>query len=122
MKDIHYRLAKNLADLLDNRFKIFGIRFGLDPILSLIPGFGDIIGSAVGFYLIYVAKILNLPKPKVNKMLLNLVLDFAIGLVPIAGVTGDVFFRSNQMNWKIIKEHMEKSDIKEHVEEGEIVG
>lgn len=122
MKDFHYRLARRLADLLDNRFEIFGIKFGLDPIFSIVPGLGDILGSFIGIYIIYVARHLNLPAEKVNRMILNLILDFIIGLVPIAGVVGDVFFRSNYKNWRIIREHVSKFEEKDNIEEGEIVG
>ena len=122
MKDIYYRTAENFADLLDNRFKIFGIRFGLDPIINLIPWFGDVIGAVFGLYLIYIADKLGLSRNDKRKMLINLGLDFLIGLIPFLGVIGDIAFKSNMRNWNIIKNHVNKFERSGEVEEGEIVG
>jgi hypothetical protein len=122
MGDFYYRSAENFADLLDNRFEIFGIRFGLDPIINLIPGLGDVIGTIFGLYLVFVARKLGLPSKKISKMINNIAIDFIIGFIPFLGVVGDVFFRSNQLNWNIIKDHMRNSRNDEEIIEGEIVG
>jgi len=117
-KNINFILAKKLADLLDNRYEIFGIKFGLDPILDLVPWVGNVVTMLLGFYIVYVGKNLKLPQVRINKMILNIIIDFVIGLIPVAGAIGTVFFRSNQMNIKIIEEFLRGGDI----EEGEIIG
>jgi hypothetical protein len=119
-KSLHLVVAKRLATLLDDKYQILGINFGLDPLLDLIPGIGDVIATLIGFYLIYVAKLYDLPQEKINKMAVNLVLDFLIGLVPVAGNIGTIFFRSNRMNMKIIEDHLKSNG--GVIEEGEVVG
>jgi hypothetical protein len=114
----HVKIAKFLALILDNRFEVLGIRFGLDPILDLVPGVGDIIGVVLGLYIVYVAVELKLPQDRINRMFLNIIIDFIIGLIPLAGIIGTIFYRSNQMNIKIIEEYLQGGV----VEEGEIVG
>ena len=116
-KEFHLLLAKKLAALLDDRFEIFGIKFGLDPVLDLIPGIGDILATVIGIYIIYVAALFRLPQRKINRMIINMILDFVIGLVPFLGPIGTIFFRSNRMNIQILEDHM-RADI---VEEGVIV-
>jgi len=114
----HLAIARTLANLLDSRFEFFGIKFGFDSILELIPGVGDIIAVIVSLYIVLVAYRIELPPRLLFKMCLNIIFDFAIGIVPIVGPIGTIFFRSNQMNIKIIDRFL-KTDI---IEEGEIVG
>jgi hypothetical protein len=120
MKNAHLAIAKKLANLLDNKFTLFGIKFGLDPILDLIPGVGDVLAVILGFYIVYVANILKLPQDRINRMILNIAIDFVIGLVPVVGAIGTIFYRSNQMNIKIIEDYLRSEG--GVIEEGEIVG
>src|SRR5947209_6233659 len=70
--------AETLARWLDDRF--------LDPLLGfLVPGVGDVIGSALGLYVVVVAWRRKLPLVTVSRMLLNLGIDALVGAVPIAG-------------------------------------
>jgi hypothetical protein len=110
--------AKRLANLLDNKFSFLGIRFGLDPILDLIPGAGDVIGLLLGLYIIWVGYQYKLPKDRIFVMFRNVVIDFIIGLVPVVGVIGTVFYRSNQMNIRVIESYLDN----DNVEDGEIIG
>lgn len=120
MDKFHIRIARRLATLLDDKFEIIGIKFGLDPILDLIPGFGDVFATLVGMYIIYVAILNKLPSEKIVRMIINLILDFLIGLVPVIGNIGTIFYRSNRMNMKIIENHLKIKD--GVVEEGQIIG
>ncbi|EKD99812.1 MAG: hypothetical protein ACD_22C00171G0008 [uncultured bacterium] len=114
--DKHYRTATFLANLLDNQFSFFGLRFGLDPILGIIPGGGDMISLLVSLYILWAGIQMNVPQHKLRKMFINIVLDFAIGFVPVLGDIADFTFKSNLMNLEILKKHMEKDII-----EGEVV-
>lgn len=118
MNNFNLTFAKRLADLLDNKYQIFGIKFGFDPILDLIPWAGDVIGLSLGLYIIVVAYKYKLPNDRINRMFRNVLIDFAIGLVPIVGVIGTIFYRSNQMNIRLIEEYLKNVNI----EEGEIIG
>ena len=68
--------ATLLVDLLDDRFKIFGFKFGIDPLLGLVPGWGDFVSFLISLYLVWVALKLKLPGRKILRMLFNLSLDF----------------------------------------------
>jgi hypothetical protein len=111
------KVARHLVNLLENRFKIGSFRFGLDPLLGLIPGGGDLVSFGLGLYLIKVAKDLGMPSGKIGRMVGNLVLDLLVGSVSIAGDALDFVYKANRANLKIIEEYLG-----EEIEEGEIVG
>ena len=101
---------KNLrrwADLLDSRFRIPGtnIRFGLDPILSLIPGIGELASPVFALVLITHALELHVPRVVVARMAINALVDAAIGAVPVAGTVGDVFWRANTANLALLERY-----------------
>lgn len=89
--DRHLAFAESLAHLMDSRFSFFGIRFGIDPILDWFPGIGDAVGLLVSLYIVWIASEFDLPQEKMAKILLNICIDFLIGLIPIAGYIGDIF-------------------------------
>jgi hypothetical protein len=95
------------ATLLDSRFRVPGtnIRFGIDPILSLIPGLGDLASPV--FTAALLAQVLRqrVPKVVVLRMLLNALIDAAIGAIPVAGQLGDIFFRANVRNLALLERH-----------------
>ena len=80
-----FLLAKFLADWLDQRFTIPGtsIRIGLDPILGLIPGIGDMIANLAGSAIILIAAQYRLPKIVLLRMGLNIALNAMIGAIPV---------------------------------------
>lgn len=119
-KEIHYKIAKRLATILDDRFELFGIKFGLDPILDLFPVLGGILPAIFGLYIVWVADKLNLPQNIIRRLVFNVVVDFVIGLVPVLGNIGSVFYRSNRRNIQII-EDFRRNDGRD-IEEGVIVG
>jgi hypothetical protein len=96
-----------IAALLDSRFRVPGtqIRFGLDPILSLVPGLGDLASPMFALMLIVQGLRQHVPKIVLMRMMLNALLDAAIGAVPIAGTVGDVFFRANLINLNLLERH-----------------
>jgi hypothetical protein len=91
---------KVLSVLLDSAFQIPGtkIRIGLDSILGLVPGIGDLTTSFFSIYLIKEAAILGVRPKALAHMVRNVVLDFSVGLVPILGDIFDVTWRSNKRN------------------------
>lgn len=112
----HLKTAKLLTELLDNKFKVFGFRFGIDPLLGLIPGGGDFISLIASLYILWVGIEMKLPRKKLTQMLTNILLDFCAGLVPILGDILDFTLKANRLNMEIIKKHVEKDPI-----EGEVV-
>ncbi|WP_458094485.1 DUF4112 domain-containing protein [Roseomonas sp. WA12] len=107
----HLRLQR-IARLLDSKWHIPGtrIRFGADAVLSLIPGVGPIVPTAVSAYLIWEARRLGVPAGTLLRMAANVGLDAVISAVPVAGSIGDVFFRANLRNMELLRRHMEQQE------------
>ncbi len=94
-----------IADLLDSRFVIPGtnIHFGLDGLIGLIPGIGDLISAFISLYLIQRAARLGLSPWIKARMLWNVALDTIIGAVPVLGDAFDVGFKSNRRNIALVR-------------------
>ncbi len=94
------RAAETLARWLDDRF--------LDPLLGLfVPGVGDVVGSALGLYVVVVAFRRKLPLVTVSRMLMNLGIDALVGAVPIAGDLFDFAWKANRRNVRLLRERHE---------------
>jgi hypothetical protein len=103
---------ESLASLLDSRWRVpgTGIRFGADAIMSLLPGVGPVVSTAVSAYLIWEARRLGVSSGMLLRMIGNVGLDTLISSVPLAGSIGDVFFRANTRNMALLRRHLEKQD------------
>ncbi|HEY8696807.1 MAG TPA: DUF4112 domain-containing protein [Rhizomicrobium sp.] len=99
-----------LADLLDSRFRIPGtqIRFGLDPLVGLVPVAGDFIGLLVSLYIVVELADLGLPLFTKLRMLTNILLDFFIGSIPLVGDVLDVAIRVNRKNLALARRALER--------------
>ena len=98
-------VVRRLRMILDEAVALPGtrVRFGLDAVLGLIPGVGDLGSAAIGAYLIRAASRLGVPAIVQARMLLNLVIDAIIGLVPIVGDYLDVLYKANAKNAALIE-------------------
>lgn len=96
--------------LLEGAFVIPGTnrRVGLDAIVGLLPVAGDAITAAMGAWIVWEARLLGVPKWKLMRMSANVAFDFALGAVPLLGDVLDFLFRSNSINLKIIRRHIER--------------
>jgi len=99
---------KKLEQRLDRQFSIFGIQFGLDGVIGLIPVAGDIITSALGLYLIIEARRLGATRWTIAKMLLNWGIDFGLGAIPLVGDIFDIMFKSNAKNLRLLIGDLER--------------
>ena len=101
---------EGMEHLLEGLIKIPGTnqKLGLDVILDLIPGIGDLVGAALGSYMVWEARNLGMSKAQMARMFGNVGIDFALGLIPWVGAVPDFFFRSNSRNLKIIRKHLDK--------------
>lgn len=99
-----------LEKVLERSFNLPGTKqpIGLDAIVGLIPVAGDVIGAAVGLYLVWEARNLGMSKFKLARMLANVGFDTAVGAIPVAGDLFDFVFRSNSKNLKLIRRHLDK--------------
>lgn len=93
---------------MDNKFQLFGVKFGVDPILDIIPGFGNIFGVILSSYLFWIAYHLNVPKSVYAKMAKNIGLDFLLGAVPFAGVVFDLLYKANVKNLALLEPFLEE--------------
>ena len=92
---------------LDSQFRIPGtsIRFGLDPILSLIPGLGDLASPVYTVLLLVQGATQRVPRVVLLRMVMNALVDALIGAVPVAGNVADIFWRANTINLQLLERH-----------------
>ena len=100
-----------LATWFDTAFIVPGtsIRFGLESLLRLIPGFGDAAASALSCYLLLEAYKLDVPTGLFARMVANVLLEGTVGVVPLAGDAFDVMFRANRRNIALLREHFART-------------
>lgn len=99
-----------LTKLMDSQFRVPGTNFtfGIDPIIGLIPGLGDLLDYAISAYIL-VAMVQNGASGRsVAKMILNITIDGIIGLIPFIGRFFDFFYKANRRNLIIAVEHFEE--------------
>lgn len=99
--------VEKLSRLLDEAFRIPGtrIRLGLDSLIGLIPGVGDVAGLLMGSYLVLEAHRLGAPGELKLRMARNVAVDALVGLVPVFGDLYDVAYRSNRRNVQMLLDH-----------------
>lgn len=83
-------------------------KFGLDVILDLVPVAGDVAAAALGSYMIWEARNLGMSKTKMARMAGTVGFDFLLGLIPFIGAVPDFFYRSNSINLRRIKRHLDR--------------
>jgi hypothetical protein len=82
------------------------LRFGLDALLGLVPGVGDVVGAAAAGYVVLAAARLGAPASVLVRMLLNVGIDTVVGSVPLLGDLFDLGFRSNSRNVALLERHL----------------
>jgi hypothetical protein len=117
------RRVEHMEHLLEGLFvvPILNRRIGLDVILDVLPVAGDAVAAALGAWIVWEARNLGMSKWQMTRMAGNVGFDFALGLIPVIGAVPDFFFRSNTMNLKMIKRHLDKHYPEAAVVEGEVV-
>ena len=92
-----------LAWLMDNCFRIPGVnwRFGLDSLIGLVPGLGDVVSAMVGLFLLFRAFQFRIPVVVIGRMILNSLIDLLIGSIPFLGDLFDFAWKSNTRNMKL---------------------
>jgi hypothetical protein len=103
------RNVRVLARLLDNAIPIPGTswKIGLDPIVGLIPGIGDLISAVLSGYIILEAARADIPTLTLAKMLGNVGIDTLFGAVPALGDVFDAAWKSNTRNVALLERHLE---------------
>ncbi len=98
--------STEFAELLDSKFKIpnTDIRFGIDPLIGLIPGAGDWLAGVASLYFLIRAAVLGGKASVLGRMFINILLDVLIGSIPILGEVFDVYWKANVRNAEILSE------------------
>ena len=114
--DQRIRRVETLATWMDSAFRIPGTsrRIGLDSLIGLLPGVGDLSTFAIGCFIIGEAWVLKMPKRHLLRMGWNTTFDMILGSVPIVGDLFDFAFKSNSKNADIIVEHFRKQKRMSH--------
>ena len=104
----HAERVRSMARVLDSAVRIPGtpVRFGLDAVLGLIPGVGDVVGAAAAGYIVLAAARLGAPPSVLVRMLLNVGVDTVVGAVPLLGDLFDLGWRSNTRNVALLERHL----------------
>ena len=99
-RDAMVATADLIAKILDTTVKIPGthLYLGLDPLLGLIPGIGDMLANLMGTVILGLAARLQVPRIVIARMSLNLLINGAVGTIPILGDLFSVWFRSHARN------------------------
>lgn len=105
------RHLEQLAALLDDLFRIPGteIRFGLDPLLGLLPGLGDALSGLISMVLVQAAWERGLPRVTIARMMANIAMDAVVGAVPVFGDVFDVAWKANRRNLELLKRAQTRS-------------
>jgi hypothetical protein len=101
------RRISAVSRVLDDLVTVPGTqrRIGVEPVLGLLPGAGDVISAAVGVWLIVEATRFKLPAVVVGRMVLNTLIDLIVGIVPIVGDLFDFAFKSNTRNVALFRRY-----------------
>ncbi|MFB2936309.1 DUF4112 domain-containing protein [Aerosakkonemataceae cyanobacterium BLCC-F154] len=99
---------RRISHVLDNAIPIPGtkFRFGIDPILGLIPGGGDTVSAFFAAYIVWESAMLGLPKQILMRMFSNILFDTFAGSVPVAGDLFDVAWKANAKNVALLEEYL----------------
>jgi len=97
---------------MDDLLRVPGTRrrFGLNPLLDLIPGIGDGAAAVVSAMTLFVAARKRVPKMVIAHMGLNIILTAAIGIIPGIGEAFAFWFRPSHRNYKLLQKHATGAD------------
>lgn len=82
------------------------IRFGLDPLIGLIPVAGDFAGLILSLYVLFEARNVGASSAVKRKMIRNMLIEFILGLIPVVGDAFDVVFKANTRNTDLLRRHL----------------
>jgi len=101
---------RRFAFLMDEAFTIPGtrMRVGIDALVGLIPGIGDVIGAVMSAWIIVGGVRHRVPMRVVVRMIVNIAIDLFFGAVPLAGDVFDFMFEENVKNMRLLEKHRDR--------------
>ena len=102
--------VESVSRLMDSQFKVPGtnFKFGLDPILGLVPILGDVSTFAVSGALVLTMARHGASRNVVIRMVVNIILDLIIGSIPLIGAVFDFVFKANDKNVRLLRRHYQE--------------
>ena len=100
-------LLRRLARLLDSAIPVPGtsFRFGLDPVIGLVPGIGDLVSPLFTLGILFQARDLGVPRVVQLRMIFNVAIDVLTGFVPLIGDLFDFAWKANNRNLALLEHH-----------------
>ncbi len=86
-----------------------GFRVGVDGLIGLVPGVGDLAAAGVSFYIVAQAAHAGVPARVLARMVLNVALDAVVGAIPVLGDVFDVAFKANLRNARLMDAYLDRS-------------
>lgn len=101
---------RTMARLLDSAFTVPGTtyRIGLDPVLGLLPGIGDLVSPLFTIGVLWQARELGVPRVVQLRMLFNVAIDAVVGAVPLLGDLFDFAWKANNLNMTLLERYSEE--------------
>jgi hypothetical protein len=98
-------ILRMLSRWTDTVFEIPGLgwRFGLDPIIGLVPVLGDLVTSVISLYILTVARQMEIPRSTMMRMGFNVAIDYVVGSIPLVGNIFDFAWKANDRNLKLLE-------------------
>lgn len=117
------RHLSRFATVMDTVFTVPGtrFRFGLDPLLGLIPGVGDFMSGGLSAYILYVAAREGVPKSVLLRMLANVAIDTVFGSIPLLGDLFDAWWKANTRNLQLLERNRVHPDSTRRTSTGFVV-
>ncbi|HWR54127.1 MAG TPA: DUF4112 domain-containing protein [Bryobacteraceae bacterium] len=97
-------ISEKIAWLTEGIFRIGPYRVGLDPIIGLVPGAGDLVTALAAIVIVQRGIALGIPRGAIARMTLNVVIDAVVGAIPFLGDLFDFAFKANTKNLGILRE------------------
>jgi hypothetical protein len=99
---------QRLEILLDEAFRIPGtpVRFGLDGIIGLVPGLGDVVAGLLSLVIPLAGWVRGLPYITLLRMAANLGLGVLVGSIPVLGDAFDIAWKANRRNYQLLRRHL----------------